>query len=299
MDHSACFLAGDLALYVTGGARVPPRPSWKDHELVDWIMAKRVADTCWEMYATSPTKLAASSVRFWYAETLSVQSMLSWMATTLDTTESETIALSTMTGEEVAPQQEMAGMTFGLLKRAITVPGTAEWGTTPSMYTNNAAVSSSTVAPSSSSTSTSPNTISWPSTWIPSGSRSGVSQRNNADMAPVSTAKSTSLRPELLASLFVLWRLSGDNTYRERGWEIFEAMEEYCKTSQGAYTGLVDVSMMPPVQANRMESSLFGATFKYLYLLMSDEEVLPLDRYVFGMAGHAFPVFEPPSEWLM
>ena len=49
------------------------------------------------------------------------------------------------------------------------------------------------------------------------------------------------LRPETVESLFYLWRLTGNKTYQEWGWNIFEAFEKNSRTESG-YVGLKDVS---------------------------------------------------------
>ncbi|KIJ34705.1 glycoside hydrolase family 47 protein [Sphaerobolus stellatus SS14] len=40
-------------------------------------------------------------------------------------------------------------------------------------------------------------------------------------------------RPETLESMFVLWRTTGDSKWRDRGWEIWSAIEKNTKTSSG------------------------------------------------------------------
>ena len=42
--------------------------------------------------------------------------------------------------------------------------------------------------------------------------------------------------------------------------------------------------------------SFLAETLKYLYLLFSDESLLPLDKYVSNTEAHPFPVFSW-SEW--
>lgn len=49
------------------------------------------------------------------------------------------------------------------------------------------------------------------------------------------------LRPETVESLFYLWRLTGNKTYQEWGWNIFEAFEKNSRIDSG-YVGLKDVS---------------------------------------------------------
>lgn len=46
------------------------------------------------------------------------------------------------------------------------------------------------------------------------------------------------LRPETVESLFILYRITGKQIYREWGWKIFEAFEKHCKV-EGGYTSLV------------------------------------------------------------
>lgn len=45
------------------------------------------------------------------------------------------------------------------------------------------------------------------------------------------------LRPEVVESIWYAWRLTGDPVWQERAWEIFQALEQHCKTSAG-YHGL-------------------------------------------------------------
>ncbi|XP_050372183.1 mannosyl-oligosaccharide 1,2-alpha-mannosidase MNS2-like isoform X3 [Argentina anserina] len=47
------------------------------------------------------------------------------------------------------------------------------------------------------------------------------------------------LRPETIESLFYLWRLTGNKTYQEWGWNIFQAFENNSRTDTG-YSGLKD-----------------------------------------------------------
>ena len=48
------------------------------------------------------------------------------------------------------------------------------------------------------------------------------------------------LRPETVESLFYLWRLTGNKTYQDWGWNIFEAFEKNSRIESG-YVGLKDV----------------------------------------------------------
>lgn len=91
------------------------------------------------------------------------------------------------------------------------------------------------------------------------------------------------LRPETIESLFYLWRLTGNKTYQEWGWNIFQAFEKNSRTESG-YVGLKDVNS--GVKDNMMQSFFLAETLKYLYLLFSPSSVIPLDEWVFNTEAH-------------
>ncbi|KAI6703447.1 hypothetical protein NL676_012583 [Syzygium grande] len=98
------------------------------------------------------------------------------------------------------------------------------------------------------------------------------------------------LRPETVESLFVLYRTTEDPKYREWGWQIFEAFEKYTKVDTGGYSSLDDVTHIPPRRRDKMETFFLGETLKYLYLLFSDSDVIPLDKFVFNTEAHPLPI---------
>ncbi|KAI5123518.1 hypothetical protein M0805_006678 [Coniferiporia weirii] len=99
------------------------------------------------------------------------------------------------------------------------------------------------------------------------------------------------LRPETIESFFIMWRTTGDEVWRERGWAAFEGIEKYTRTASG-YATIRNVFSGSPSQENSMPSFFLAETLKYLYLLFSDESLLPLDKYVLNTEAHPFPVFE-------
>ncbi|KAK0530204.1 mannosyl-oligosaccharide alpha-1,2-mannosidase [Tilletia horrida] len=103
------------------------------------------------------------------------------------------------------------------------------------------------------------------------------------------------LRPETVESLFIAFQLTGDEQYREWGWEIFQAFEKHCKVESGGYASIDDVDAADgkPEQVNKMETFWLSETLKYLYLLFSDQDVLPLTDWVFNTEAHPLPVFTP------
>jgi hypothetical protein len=68
------------------------------------------------------------------------------------------------------------------------------------------------------------------------------------------------LRPETVESLFLAYRVTGDEKYREAGWEVFQAFEKHCRVPAGGYVGIEDVQAVPPKQIDRMETFWMGET---------------------------------------
>ncbi|KAJ1816000.1 hypothetical protein LPJ75_002170 [Coemansia sp. RSA 2598] len=95
------------------------------------------------------------------------------------------------------------------------------------------------------------------------------------------------LRPETVETLFVLYRITRDPKYQEWGWEIFTAIEKYTKTSvaYAAYVNVYDTHASNN-WVDSMESFFLAETLKYLYLLFSPTDVLPLDEYVLNTEAH-------------
>lgn len=109
-------------------------------------------------------------------------------------------------------------------------------------------------------------------------------------------------RPETVESLFYMYRLSGDQKWRDYGYEIFASFLNHTRVI--AADGLVGFSSINGVTSStpsfRDNTELFwwAETLKYLYLLFDDSNTLPLDRYVFNTEAHAFPRFSPDDSFL-
>ncbi|EKM84273.1 hypothetical protein AGABI1DRAFT_117691 [Agaricus bisporus var. burnettii JB137-S8] len=101
------------------------------------------------------------------------------------------------------------------------------------------------------------------------------------------------LRPETIESLFIAYRLTGDNRFRDHGWNIFQAIEKHCRVDSGGYTTIISVAEIPTRREDKMETFFLSETLKYLYLLFSDDRTIPLDRYVFNTEAHPLPIFKP------
>ncbi|KAG6821465.1 hypothetical protein H0H93_010189 [Arthromyces matolae] len=84
------------------------------------------------------------------------------------------------------------------------------------------------------------------------------------------------LRPETLESFYVLWKTTGQEVWRERGWMIFEAIEKHARTEHG-YANIAHVDMSAPSQVDEMPSG---------------EDPLPFDQWVFNTEAHPLPIFK-------
>ncbi|XP_030853775.1 endoplasmic reticulum mannosyl-oligosaccharide 1,2-alpha-mannosidase-like [Strongylocentrotus purpuratus] len=100
------------------------------------------------------------------------------------------------------------------------------------------------------------------------------------------------LRPETLESFFYLYRITGQNFYREWAWKIFQGFEKYTKIPGGGYSSISNVKNPDNVNMrDKMESFFLGETLKYLFLIFSDDpNLISLDKYVFNTEAHPLPV---------
>ena len=58
---------------------------------------------------------------------------------------------------------------------------------------------------------------------------------------------------------------------------------------ENGYSGLKDVYNTNSPKDDVQQSFIVAETFKYLWLLFSDDDVLPLEKWVFNTEGHPFP----------
>lgn len=72
------------------------------------------------------------------------------------------------------------------------------------------------------------------------------------------------LRPEVIESYFVLWRLTRDEKYRDWAWEAAQTIETLCKTEFG-YAGLKNVLVPNPETDDVQQSFFLAETLKCVY----------------------------------
>ena len=106
-----------------------------------------------------------------------------------------------------------------------------------------------------------------------------------SDILPQISDPSYLLRPEYIESIFVLYRLTGDNRYQEMGWTVFESLERYCKRESG-YTGLKDINNPGKGPIDDMPSYFIAETLKYFLLLFGPDNFLSLDEFVMTTEAH-------------
>uniref|UniRef100_A0A182N6X4 alpha-1,2-Mannosidase n=1 Tax=Anopheles dirus TaxID=7168 RepID=A0A182N6X4_9DIPT len=99
------------------------------------------------------------------------------------------------------------------------------------------------------------------------------------------------LRPEFIESLYYFYAITGNRTYQDMGWTIFEAFNRYTKVKNG-YTSIGNVkNPLNTRPRDMMESFWLGETLKYFYLLFSDDRTeIDLDKYVFNSEAHLVPI---------
>jgi hypothetical protein len=87
-------------------------------------------------------------------------------------------------------------------------------------------------------------------------------------------------RPETVESLFYMWRITGDDLYREWGWEMFESFLKHTTVEGGqGFSSVSDVTTIPPPSRDNMESfwlvccfPLFFPSFLHLSIYASLQE---------------------------
>lgn len=110
------------------------------------------------------------------------------------------------------------------------------------------------------------------------------------------------LRPEAIESVFIMWRMTGDEYWREAGWAMFESIIEHTRSPFGhaallstmevfdrdAYEKGLMVRKVLARQTDDMESFWFAETLKYFYLLFSEPDLISLDDWVLNTEAHPF-----------
>ncbi|TKR93779.1 hypothetical protein L596_008176 [Steinernema carpocapsae] len=97
------------------------------------------------------------------------------------------------------------------------------------------------------------------------------------------------LRPEVVEGWFYMWRITKNQKYRDWCWDAAVSVEQYCRTD-GGYSGIRNVYTKSVSHDDVQQSFLFAEWLKYMYLVFSEDDVVPLDKWVFNTEAHPFPV---------
>lgn len=103
------------------------------------------------------------------------------------------------------------------------------------------------------------------------------------------TSRYYSLRPEAIESVFYMYRLTGDDIWRQKGWKMFEAVQSATQTDV-ANAAMKDVTSNLGELEDSMESFWLAETLKYFYLLFSEPDLMDLDQWVANTEAHFFKI---------
>lgn len=97
------------------------------------------------------------------------------------------------------------------------------------------------------------------------------------------------LRPEAIESVWITYRVTGNTTYPEKAWRMFQSIRNI-STTEFANAAISDITAtgldgLPP-KDDRMESFWLAETLKYFYLTFSEPSLISLDEYVLNTEAH-------------
>ncbi|CAO2652756.1 Nn.00g021670.m01.CDS01 [Neocucurbitaria sp. VM-36] len=116
------------------------------------------------------------------------------------------------------------------------------------------------------------------------------------------------LRPEAIESVFIMYRITGDQRYLDDAWDMFVSIVDASATAY-ANGQVLDVTFVPPPPGrgmqrvpgvrggiytreenieDKMESFWTAETLKYFYLIFSPPDMMSLDDWVFNTEAHPF-----------
>ncbi|KAJ1551173.1 hypothetical protein HK096_002731 [Nowakowskiella sp. JEL0078] len=165
------------------------------------------------------------------------------------------------------------------------------------------------------------------------GTRTGLGGEYSVDNGQPFVAE-YHLRPEVIESIFYMWRYTHDQKYRDWGWQIAQSLNKWTRLPIGfsgirnvdAFTSICNYITGEPIKASDwahyhlqdapiksehvraqrasatspyvdcmyrfdlQESFFLAETLKYLYLLFTDDDVLPLEKYVFNTEAHPLSI---------
>jgi mannosyl-oligosaccharide alpha-1,2-mannosidase len=122
------------------------------------------------------------------------------------------------------------------------------------------------------------------------------------------------LRPEAIESVFIMYRITGEQSWQAAAWDMWTAIQRSTDTDIGN-SALLDVSAETPPRADSMEVSLkslsvhmewlltvmqsfwMAETLKYFFLVFSEPDVISLDDFVLNTEAHPFRIPKPGPKY--
>ncbi|KAK0652501.1 glycoside hydrolase family 47 protein [Cercophora newfieldiana] len=96
------------------------------------------------------------------------------------------------------------------------------------------------------------------------------------------------LRPEAIESLFILYRITGNEELRDVAWRMFQSIMASTETIL-ANSAIADVTAQGgTTKLDSMESFWLAETLKYFYLIFSPPDLISLDEFVLNTEAHPF-----------
>ncbi|KAF4460437.1 alpha-mannosidase IC (MNSIC) [Fusarium albosuccineum] len=101
------------------------------------------------------------------------------------------------------------------------------------------------------------------------------------------------LRPEAIESVFYMWRITGEQKWREAAWWMWQAIAKHTETEE-AFATIIDVNNKETEKKDSMETFWMSETIKYFWLIFEDPSVIHLDEWVLNTEAH--PLKRPKGE---
>ncbi|KFM22865.1 Mannosyl-oligosaccharide 1,2-alpha-mannosidase MNS1 [Auxenochlorella protothecoides] len=101
------------------------------------------------------------------------------------------------------------------------------------------------------------------------------------------------LRPEAVEAFWYMWRVTRDWKYRDWGWAVFQTMQRHGRKEAG-FSGVKDVREAEPTPDDTQQSFVLAETFKYLWLLFSEDTSFDFETTVLNTEAHPLKVVRQP-----
>ncbi len=83
-----------------------------------------------------------------------------------------------------------------------------------------------------------------------------------------------------------MYRITGDHSWQEKGWRMFQAVINATQTPAG-HSAIDNVAYpKTPQRLDQMESFWLAETLKYFYLVFAEGDTVDLDRWVLNTEAH-------------